>query len=58
LEWRINAAVKITEWRDDYLDNENTNCNHRILEIDFSQLMDLRIDYAFKLIFGTGGSVI
>ena len=28
-----------------------------ILEIDFSQLMDLRVDYAFKLIFGTGDTL-
>ena len=27
------------------------------LEIDFSQLMDLRVDYAFKLIFGTGDTL-
>ena len=31
--------------------------NQWILEIDFSQLMDLRIDYAFKLIFGTGDTL-
>jgi len=27
---------------------------HKFDEIDFSRLMDLRIDYAFKLLFGTG----
>ena len=25
-----------------------------LLDIDFSNLMDLRVDYAFKLIFGSG----
>ena len=28
-----------------------------LLEIDFSDLMDLRIDYAFKLIFGLGNTI-
>ena len=27
------------------------------MKIDFSQLMDLRVDYAFKLIFGTGDTL-
>ena len=25
-----------------------------LVDIDFSKLMDLRVDYAFKLIFGSG----
>ena len=33
---------------------KNTNW---LLEIDFSDLMDLRIDYAFKLIFGMGNTI-
>ena len=33
---------------------KNTNeKNNEILDIDFSKLMDLRVDYAFKLIFGS-----
>ena len=28
-----------------------------LLEIDFSKLMDLRIDYAFKLTFGSGNTL-
>ena len=28
-----------------------------IIRIDYSQLMDLRVDYAFKLIFGTGDTL-
>ncbi|MCL1994630.1 MAG: Rpn family recombination-promoting nuclease/putative transposase, partial [Defluviitaleaceae bacterium] len=35
-----------------------SNKNNRwLLEIDFSQLMDLRVDYAFKLIFGSGDTL-
>ena len=39
------------------MDNENSKHNQWIMKIDFSQLMDLRIDYAFKLIFGTGDTL-
>ena len=35
------------------MQNSTTNKN-RELEIDFSQLMDLRVDYAFKLLFAKG----
>ena len=28
-----------------------------VLKIDFSKLMDLRVDYAFKLFFGTGDTL-
>jgi len=28
-----------------------------ILKIDYALLMDLRVDYAFKLIFGTGDTL-
>ena len=31
--------------------------NGRFDSIDFSQLMDLRVDYAFKLVFGTGDTL-
>jgi predicted transposase/invertase (TIGR01784 family) len=35
---------------------ENTEHKHEkwILDVDFSKLMDLRVDYAFKLVFGSG----
>ena len=37
------------------------NLNHKqdnwLLKIDFSQLMDIRVDYVFKLIFGTGDTL-
>ena len=33
--------------------NVGNNENSKVLDIDFSKLMDLRIDYAFKLIFGS-----
>jgi len=39
------------------LDYKNKNRDKWILNIDFSKLMDLRIDYAFKLIFGTGNTL-
>ena len=39
------------------MDNANNKTNDRFLKIDFSQLMDLRVDYAFKLIFGTGDTL-
>ena len=29
----------------------------RFMEIDFSKLMDLRVDYAFKLVFGSGDTL-
>ena len=32
----------------------NNNHDNNFLGIDYSQLMDLRVDYAFKLLFGTG----
>ena len=31
--------------------------NRSFLEIDFTNLMDLRVDYAFKLVFGSGETV-
>ena len=38
------------------------NISHKqddwLIEIDFSQLMDIRVDYAFKLIFGTGDTLL
>jgi len=49
--------LKIKERRVGYMDNGNSNRDELILEIDFSQLMDLRVDYAFKLIFGTGDTL-
>jgi len=39
------------------VDNEKADSNQWIVKIDFSQLMDLRVDYAFKLIFGTGDTL-
>ena len=36
------------------MDRTNSNQNRRFLEIDFDLLMDLRIDYAFKLLFSKG----
>ena len=39
------------------MDKVDDKLNRWILEIDFSQLMDLRVDFAFKLIFGTGDTV-
>ena len=41
----------------DFLNNVNVGNNQWILKIDFSQLMDLRVDYAFKLIFGMGNTL-
>jgi len=39
------------------MSNENSNTKKWFLNIDFSQLMDIRVDYAFKLIFGTGDTL-
>jgi len=39
------------------LDNKNTKQDQWIMKIDFSQLMDLRVDYAFKLLFSTGDTL-
>ena len=39
------------------MDNKNAGRSQWIMKIDFSQLMDLRVDYAFKLIFGTGDTL-
>ena len=33
--------------------NKDTAMNTCISDIDFSQLLDVRVDYLFKLIFGT-----
>ena len=38
----------------DIMDNTQDNS---FLEIDYSKLMDLRVDYAFKLLFGTGDTL-
>ena len=39
------------------MNNTDNKPSRIFLEIDFSQLMDLRVDYAFKLIFGTGDTL-
>ncbi|MCL1995673.1 MAG: Rpn family recombination-promoting nuclease/putative transposase, partial [Defluviitaleaceae bacterium] len=39
------------------MEKANNKNNRWLLEIDFSQLMDLRVDYAFKLIFGSGDTL-
>ena len=39
------------------MDNKNTKQDQWIMKIDFSQLMDLRVDYAFKLLFSTGDTL-
>ena len=39
------------------MSNANSRKDRWFLEIDFSQLMDLRVDYAFKLIFGSGDTL-
>ena len=39
------------------MDNVDSKTENWILKIDFSQLMDMRVDYAFKLIFGTGDTL-
>ena len=39
------------------MSSTNGKQGHWILEIDFSQLMDLRVDYAFKLIFGSSDTL-
>ena len=36
------------------MDNIDINQNQPILEIDYTQLMDLRVDFAFKLLFSKG----
>ena len=36
------------------MDNENQSQELPILEIDYAQLMDLRVDFAFKLLFTKG----
>jgi len=37
--------------------NTNSKQDSWVLKIDFSKLMDLRVDYAFKLFFGTGDTL-
>ena len=39
------------------MENIESKNNRWLLEIDFSQLMDLRVDFAFKLIFGSGDTL-
>ena len=39
------------------MDNSTGNQEHLFLEIDFPMLMDLRVDYAFKLLFGAGDTL-
>ena len=39
------------------MDSDSQKTGNWLLSIDFSRLMDLRIDYAFKLIFGTGDTL-
>jgi len=41
----------------DLLDRKNTDNDQWIVNIDFSQLMDLRVDYAFKLLWTTGDTL-
>ena len=36
------------------MDNENQSQGLPILEMDYAQLMDLRVDFAFKLLFTKG----
>ena len=42
------------------MDSMGNEKSHRLLGVDYSQLMDLRIDFAFKLLFtkGSQGSLI
>ena len=39
------------------MNNVSNQQENWFLNIDFSQLMDIRVDYAFKLIFGTGDTL-
>jgi len=39
------------------MDNTERKQGKWLLDIDFSRLMDLRVDYAFKLIFGSGDTL-
>jgi predicted transposase/invertase (TIGR01784 family) len=39
------------------MDNADRQTNKWFLEIDFSKLMDMRVDYAFKAFFGTGDTL-
>ena len=39
------------------MDNTDSKQAQRVMEIDFSNLMDLRVDYAFKQLFGTGDTL-
>ena len=39
------------------MNNINSKQSHHVWDIDFSQLMDLRIDYAFKRLFGSSDSL-
>jgi len=54
---KANIATQITQRGVGYLDSGDKKQNQWIMKIDFSQLMDLRVDYAFKLIFGTGDTL-
>ena len=36
------------------MDTSDSKQNQLFEAIDFSELMDLRVDYAFKLVFGSG----
>jgi predicted transposase/invertase (TIGR01784 family) len=39
------------------MENAEGKNNNLLFKIDFSQFMDLRVDYAFKLIFGSGDTL-
>ena len=39
------------------MDNADRKTNNWFLHIDFSKLMDMRVDYAFKAFFGTGDTL-
>ena len=39
------------------MDNMKSEQNQSFEDIDFSQLMDLRVDFAFRLVFGTGDAL-
>jgi predicted transposase/invertase (TIGR01784 family) len=39
------------------MDNAGRQTNKWFLDIDFSKLMDMRVDYAFKAFFGTGDTL-
>ena len=42
----------------DNMDNTESKQNQSFEDIDFSQLMDLRVDFAFRLVFGTGDTLL